>query len=88
MDTLIFHKGDNRISFKRYTFPGGLFTAEASTLEWPVGRVPQAFQVFVEASGNTKTFRYKGRQTDREGDVMWWIYKADEGTFEFRVFND
>lgn len=62
------------------------FAIEDSTLGLP--DIHRKLIIKVAANGHTKMFTGTKRVTDREGDVMWWEYKSDDGKFTLKIFND
>lgn len=70
---------------------GGRFSAEASSLEFPVGALIKGIALVSHKTGATRTFHLVG-EASSHGDIDFWDYASDDRDDEcaptVRIYND
>lgn len=72
-EQLSYHKADRTLS------------AEVSDLQ--IEPLPEVIEVFSYHTGVVKRFAHVKTEKDREGDVLRWVYRTDDG-LRLVIFND
>lgn len=75
---------ENRIRLDIHEFEVHQFSAEASTLGFPVGHWPTTIETTL---GNKLPFIASTRKI-RDGDLLWVTYRQANGCISLRVYND
>ena len=82
--------GHNSKGLLGYDKSDKTFACDSSDLDCAgMSQIPFEFEVKVQETQNTKTFKHSFTKKDDEGELMYYLYKAtDNSGIKFMIFND